>query len=194
MCHFSLQFDVHGQHTRKACLLYTEVTDFRLCLICQKNVEISSRVRYQARWKNCWTVCVNEQHDPSFLPINSRFCGFQQPEIESHAVSWHRTCYQNAVHAAKIHRAKERFENSVLEKYVAVVTNVKRGCPLIPALSTGIQPRINQEKQKPFTRSSAIQYDNNMCIFCNEDGTKHVLHQVCSFDVEKKIHEIVKKK
>ena len=34
-----------------------------------------------------------------------------------------------------------------------------------------------------------------MCIFCNanEDGTRHDLHQVCSFDVRKKIREIVGK-
>ena len=45
--------------------------------------------------------------DPGFLRINSRLCYFQKSEIESHAVSWHRTCYQNAIHAAKIQRAKE---------------------------------------------------------------------------------------
>ena len=153
----------------------TEVTDLKLCLMSEKRwrsrpvsnslKKLLDSVRERATYGN-----------PSFLPITSRLCGFQQSELESHAVSWHRTCYQNAIHAAKIQRAKERFEKSVLKKDVTVVTNVKKGRPLTPALLPSTQPIRNQETLKPFTRSSAIQYNNNMCIFCNEDGTRHDLH------------------
>ena len=58
----------------------------------------------------------------------------------------------------------------LLKKDVAVVTNVRRDCPQTPAPMPGTQPRTSLEKQKPFTRSSAIQ---NTCIFCNEDGTRY---------------------
>ena len=77
--------------------------------------------------------------DPGFIPINSRLTGFQQSELELHALSWYRTCYQNAAHAGKIQRAKERFEKSIKKKDVTKVTNAKRGRPQSPDSMPGIQ-------------------------------------------------------
>ena len=67
----------------------TEVTDLKLCLICQKKGGDLVKSPVSSSLKKLLDS-VRERAtygDPSFLPINSRLCGFQQSELESHAVS-----------------------------------------------------------------------------------------------------------
>lgn len=174
---------------------YTVATHFKLCLICQKGggnlvkTPGSSCLRKLLK-------CVGQRArygDPGFVPINSRLRDLQQSELESYEVSWHRVSYQNTVHPTKIQRAKERYEKSLHNKNVTVITNVKSGRPQTPIPLPGTQPSTVQEKEKPFTRSSAVQYNPRRCIFCNKGETKQAIHQVCLLEVGRKIREIVEK-
>lgn len=90
-----------------------------------------------------------------------------------------------------------REQNNALKKKfkkkdVPVIMNVKSGRPQTPAFLPGTQPGTSNEKRSPLRnpRSSVVQYDPNRCIFCNEDGTRQEINQVCSFDVGRKIREI----
>lgn len=133
--------------------------DFKLCLICQKETDerlIESPVSHEKLLKS---IEVRIQYDDSrYSVIWEKLRDTTAQQLVANTASWHRSCYQEATHAGKLKRARERYEKEV----DGPSTSSKR-----------------KKEEKKFTRSQTSPYDKELCFFC-ETGAKNKdsLHSV----------------
>lgn len=164
-------------------------TDPKLCIICQK-VPGDLVTAPKATSRQNLLDCISERAkygEPGYLQMNSRISSIDPSELSG--LSWHRACYQEAVHTQKIARAKARYEKALATKDATLLTSVKKGRP--EARSTGSSPDEPCQSTTRFTRSQAVPHSKDLCLFCNKDGKAKSLHEVSSLIVGKKIREAV---
>jgi hypothetical protein len=179
----------HSKHPR-----VTAETNYALCLKCQvPGGQLVTNPSSYDKFLNS----IHERAgfgDPCYLPLSSRLREIDASDLQSYGASWHRECFQETVHKLKIERAKLRFQKSMATKDSSNLLSCPVGRPSSSQASkcagtlscsdtaTGI---------KPFTRASSASHDKMQCIFCSGDGMTTQLHEVCSFDVGKKIYDAV---
>lgn len=180
--------DKHMKHPRVA-----SETNYALCLKCQvPGGELVANPTSHGKFLDS----VHERAgygDPGYLELNSRLRDVDASVLQSNGASWHRECFQETVHKLKIERAKQRFVKSSVTKDSSIVLSSPAGRPssshAVKSVTTPLSADMTETK--PFTRSLRVSHDKMHCIFCNGDGTTVQLHEVCSFDVGKKIHDVV---
>ena len=86
--------------------------DFRLCILCQKKKEdslVENPVSHERLLK-----FVEEKNRYGDSHFSAYWCNLQDYTAQQLALcnaTWHRTCYQEATHAGKLKRAKDKFES-----------------------------------------------------------------------------------
>ena len=180
------------QTVRKHQNISTE-TDYSLSLKCQ--VPGGQLVANPSSYDK-FLDCVHERAsygDPGYLPLNSRLGDVDAAQLQSYGVSWHRACFQDTVHKAKIDRARQRFQKSSATKDSSILLSCSAGRPSWTKSSHDTSSSSESATtKKPFIRSSSASHCKDQCIFCNWDDSTTQLHEVCSFDVGEKIYYAVK--
>ena len=152
--------------------------NYSLCIICQSKTaealvqkptipeKLLNRIRERAKYG-----------DQNYPDISGRLRDITCEELESEAATWHRTCYQNTVHAGMCSRAKERFE-----KRFGANIGIQE-CSTSQSTSTAT-----------FTRSHSAPYNKDACFFCdNGDLYKNPLHKVATQNAGCSLKEAVKR-
>ena len=179
----------HSKHPR-----VTSETNYAICLKCQ--VPGGQLVANPTSYDK-FLDSVHERAgygDPGYLPLSSRLRDVDASDLQSYGASWHRECFQETVHKLKIDRAKMRFQKSTATKDSAILLSSPVGRPSSSQASKCDDNSPCSDAttgMKPFTRSSSVSHNKMQCIFCSGDGTTKQLHEVCSFDVGKKIYDAV---
>ena len=137
--------------------------DFRLCIICQKKSDenlVENPVSHEKLLK-----FIEERvlyGDSQFSEVWTKLKSISPEELISSKASWHRNCYQDAVHTGKLKRVKERHERE-----------------LSGPDESRRKTRVPEVKQ--LTRSKTSPYDKNVCFFCEKaPGYRESLHSVCT--------------
>jgi len=169
-------------------LSFGKGTNFTLCILCQKTGgELVKTPLLNSITK--LLNCVKDRAgygESGFLPINSRLQDASITELQENA-TWHRTCYQDAVHSGRIERAKQRYTKSLALLDTTIVTDVHKGRPVKNrTLTTDDHSEDAPHKPEYFTRSSTTPLSKAQCFFCNGDATIQDLHEVSSFRVGEK--------
>ena len=93
--------------------------------------------------------------------MNSRLGAYDDKQLSEFAASWHRERYQDTVSSTKIKRAKERYEKSLQQKNIKLVSIVKPGRPVqdtdkqvTSTTSSGSSASESSVARKPFTLST----------------------------------------
>lgn len=137
--------------------------DFRLCIICQKKTEesfVENPVSHEKLLK-----FIEERvlyGDSQFSEVWTKLNNISPQQLLSSNASWHRKCYQDAVHMGKLKRVKDRHERE-----------------LSGPDESRRKPADSEVKQ--LTRSKTSPYDKNVCFFCEKAaGYRETLHSVCT--------------
>ena len=124
--------------------------DFKSCLICQKETDerlIESPVSYEKLLKS---IEERVQYGNSrYSVIWEQLRDTTPQQLVANTASWHRSCYQEATHAGKLKRAKERYERE----------------------ADGPRTSSKRKKTSP--------YNKELCLFCEKGaGFRDSLHSV----------------
>ena len=167
--------------------------DFELCLRCQtggnivKSPDPDSFENFVRAVTERASYCDND-----FANLKNCLGSITAEELVRNNASWHRECYQDAVHPEKILRAKKRYE-----KQICLKGNELSTWPIRPGRPASIVKKEEKEKQpKPgrIMRSSKPQQDPEIvCFFCGEDEVHGKLHKVRSPAVNERILQTVEK-
>ena len=129
--------------------------DFKLCLICQKETD-ESPVSHEKLLKSIEERV--QYGDSRYSVIWEQLRDTTPQQLVANTASWHRSCYQEATHAGKLKRVKERYEREADDP----CTSSKR-----------------KKEEKKFTRSQTLPYNKELCFFCEQGaGYKDSLHSV----------------
>ena len=89
-------------------------TDFKLCIICQKesgplvlNPRQSSYVKFM-EWVKKWV----DIKDNEYVSLHQRLEGCTPETLKRDKAVWHRICYSNVTHTEHFERAKDQYEFS----------------------------------------------------------------------------------
>lgn len=127
--------------------------NFKLCIVCQKETDIGLVDNPVSHEKLLKFIRERfEYGDSKFAAIRDLLGDITPQQLVLNNASWHRGCYQEAVHIGKLKRVQERYERDGNDE---------------------------DSKRKKFTRSQTAPYDKEVCFFC-EDGPayRETLHSV----------------
>lgn len=145
--------------------------DFKYCILCQRKKEeslIENPVSHERLLQ-----FVEERSgygDPQYSAIWSQLQGYTPHELALQDATWHRTCYQDATHAGKLKRAKDKFE--------------KEDGPT--------RSKRTKEETGKLTRSKTCPYNKDVCFFCDQAASHgDPLHSVSTTSAGKSIWSAV---
>ena len=155
-------------------------TNFALCIICQDESReklVEDRSMFATK---LWTA-ISERAaygDQLYPEVHRRLKDVSQDELILQKAAWHRSCYQDAVHAGKCERARKRYENKLDTTMSTQSTTA--------GTSSGTFGL--------FTRSKSLPYDNALCFFCgNQETIRHKLHKVRTDKAGSNLHAAINK-
>ena len=145
--------------------------DFRLCILCQKKKEdslVENPVSHDRLLK--FVEERNRYGDSHFSAIWCNLQDYTAQQLALCSATWHRTCYQEATHAGKLKRAKDKFESE------DGPTSSKR----------------KKDETKKLTRSQTCPYNKEVCFFCEQAaGNQDPLHSVSTTSAGQSIRSAV---
>lgn len=124
-------------------------TDFSRCIICQKESPRDLVDNPISHEKLLNSITERAKYgDKEFVHVSKRLENVTYNDLQDRSATWHRKCYQDAVHLGMCKRAKERYEKQIETQRLG------RKSPL-----------LDQPKTSNFTCSQSVPFDKNLCFF-----------------------------
>ena len=155
-----------------------EAINWRLCMLCQSDDQREGNLVLQPRSDSYQLILDTVKkraslNDGNYVEMQRWLQEFNKDTLcEKHAI-WHRSCYQEATNKDHIQRARERHEHAL-------------STGSFPAKKRGLKRRTADmdepgpsSQASPFTRSSTLPLEKELCFFCQEDADEQ-LFKVCT--------------
>lgn len=173
-----------------------DTTNWKLCIFClsdeAKKGPLILKPRLDTYQKVLDTVQLRASlNDGDYVEVQRRLRDINKDTLWEQKALWHRSCYSNATNSELIQRARTHHEQALsLEFFPSKgrgrrAGSTKRDVPEGPGISTA-------DQIIPFTRSSTVPLDKNLCFFCQEDTEEEII-RLCTENAGKELKDAIDK-